>query len=165
MVKPKRKKERTAEVKTNIDLPRVVIDTCVFISAKISKDITSSPVEILKKWREGYFIVMISDDILEELVRILTEKHICTEDEIIELVAEIVVKCRLLESWETDCFDKADKGDNILAAAIYQGKANYLVTTDKNILNLKHYRKTTIISPNKFLEELEIDKKLKCAKI
>lgn len=167
MPKPRSNKTRTAQKNTEHEIqtqgislnttesPRVVIDTCVFISAKISTNNTSSPFKIIEKWREGYFILIISPKLLEELILKLSERTECTERYINNFVEEILLNSLMLDDdWETNCFDSIDPEDNILASAIYQGNAHYLVSTDKAVLNKKTFQNTTIINPNNFLVEL-----------
>lgn len=167
MPKPRSKKRRTVqeniecEIETQVsppdivELPKVVIDTCVFISAKISKSSTSSPVQILEKWREGHFTLIISPELLEELIYKLSERTQCTRKDLEDFVREILLNSLVLEGgWTTHCFDSVDPEDNILAAATYQGNAHYLVSTDNAVLNKKVFQNTLIINPNKFLIEL-----------
>ncbi|WP_199332515.1 PIN domain-containing protein [Anabaena catenula] len=56
--------------------PLVIVDTSVFISALLSKNQNSAPCQIIIFWREGKFNLVISPQILEELVEKLLAKNI-----------------------------------------------------------------------------------------
>lgn len=56
--------------------------------------------------------------------------------------------------YQTNYLDKIDPKDNIFLSACYEGKANYLVSTDKHLLKLKHFHNTLIFNPQSFLNQL-----------
>jgi putative PIN family toxin of toxin-antitoxin system len=70
---------------------KVVLDTSVFVSALLSKNKNSSPSEILRKWREGYFTLVTSPQILYEITEKLVDLNVAEEDiaELLSLVARI----------------------------------------------------------------------------
>ena len=57
-------------------MPKVVIDTSVFVAAILSKNSQSAPNQVLNKWRQGYLTLIISPQILEELVITLLRQKI-----------------------------------------------------------------------------------------
>ncbi|HEY9704079.1 MAG TPA: putative toxin-antitoxin system toxin component, PIN family [Allocoleopsis sp.] len=65
---------------TSDNLPLVVLDTSVFISAFLSKNRKSAPGQIIKYWKQGKFKLVMSPQILEELVFKLLEKKIAESD-------------------------------------------------------------------------------------
>ena len=54
----------------------VILDTSVFVSALLSKNPNSAPCKIIIYWREGRFNLVISPQMLEELVEKLLVKDI-----------------------------------------------------------------------------------------
>ncbi len=58
--------------------------------------------------------------------------------------------------YSTDYLDRIDPKDNMLLAAAFEAKANYLVTLDKkHLLPLKHFKGTSIVAPFQFNKEIE----------
>lgn len=57
-------------------MAKVVIDTSVFVAAILSKNSQSAPNQVVNKWRQGYLILIISPQILEELVITLLRQKI-----------------------------------------------------------------------------------------
>ncbi|MGL5032703.1 MAG: PIN domain-containing protein, partial [Microcystaceae cyanobacterium] len=50
------------------NLPLVILDTSVFIAAILSKNPNSGPSQIIQYWKEGKFRLVMSPQLLEELV-------------------------------------------------------------------------------------------------
>lgn len=136
---------------------RVVIDTCVFVSAKIGKSHENFPLQVINKWREENFFLITSEKILAEVILKLDKKFNYPRKEILDCIDEIYCSpnALVLEDWDTNVFDPIDPNDNMLVSASYQGNANYLVSSDKRVLNQKQYQGTTIINVNNFLAELQ----------
>ncbi len=51
---------------------KVILDTSVFISAILSKNPNTAPNQILQRWQEGYFRLVISPQLQEELIIVLS---------------------------------------------------------------------------------------------
>jgi predicted nucleic acid-binding protein len=62
------------------DSPLVILDTSVFLSALLSKNPNIAPCRIIRYWREGRFKLVISPQLLEELVEKLLLKNIDRND-------------------------------------------------------------------------------------
>jgi len=130
---------------------RVVIDTNVLISAIFW---AGKPKKILNKSRKGDITFLTSEILLKELTDVLTAKnkpfHL-TEREVnfiikhIKKIAEIVTT----KSKVSICRDGAD--NRVLECAIY-GNADYIVTGDKHLLDIKEIRAVEIISTAEFLK-------------
>ena len=56
--------------------------------------------------------------------------------------------------YQTNYLDNIDQKDNMFLSACYEGKANYLVSNDRHLLNLKHFHNTLIFNPQSFLNQL-----------
>jgi uncharacterized protein len=110
---------------------RAVFDTNVFVSALLSRNPTSPTQELLRRWREEEFILLVSQTLLIELVGKLQERGI-GQDRIQELLATIT---RLAE-WADVPPEAvvpvvtADPDDDQILACATVGRANYLVTYD-----------------------------------
>jgi len=131
---------------------KAILDTNVFISGVFWK---GPPSEILKAWQEERFRLAISLPILEEYRRVLDE---LTKEraipvltpilKIIELHSEIVEPVSFAEPVCSDADD-----DKFLEAAIAAG-ADYVVSGDKALLNLKSHLGVEIVRPSRFLKLL-----------
>jgi uncharacterized protein len=134
----------------------VILDTSVFISALLSKNPNSAPCKIIIYWREGRFNLVISPQILEELVEKLLAKNIDKTDIKDILTAIFYTAIKIQGTYEATILDNIDPNDNMFLAAAYEVSADYLVSLDKkHILPLKHYHGTQILSPDLFIRILD----------
>lgn len=133
--------------------PRLVIDTNVFVSALLFKGVASRLVPL---WQSGRIVYLLSRPILEEYLRVLAyPKFSLTEREIKGLI-----EGDLLPYVET-IQDPAlrgipylkDPSDQKFLALAKTGKANYLLSGDKVLLEVKQIAQATILSPGDFLNE------------
>ncbi|MBE9219781.1 putative toxin-antitoxin system toxin component, PIN family [Dolichospermum flos-aquae] len=137
-------------------IPLVIVDTSVFISALLSKNPNSAPCQIIIFWREGKFNLVISPQILEELVEKLLAKNIDKTDIKDILTAIFYTAIKIQGTYEATILDNIDPNDNMFLAAAYEVSADYLVSLDKkHILPLKHYHRTQILSPDLFIRILD----------
>jgi len=126
---------------------RVVIDSNVLISGLIWG---GNPGTVIKKWRSNSFILLISPFILAELVNFL-EQHGIGDNEKEVIVNEFQTGAtKVIPSRKVDIC--RDKKDNQVLDLCLAGKADYLVTGDKDLLVLKELKKTKIASPKEFIE-------------
>ena len=138
------------------DSPLVILDTSVFLSALLSKNPNSAPCQIIRYWREDRFKLVISPQLLEELVEKLLLKNIDRNDikDILRAIFYTAIKIQGI--YQATLLDQVDPNDNMFLAAAYEIGADYLVSLDKkHILPLKHYHHTQILSPNLFLQVLQ----------
>lgn len=129
--------------------PRVVVDTNTFISAIFWG---GRPLKVINLWRQKEkYSLLISPEILAEIISKLKHKFRLPQT--------------LLKEWESLLRSRAllvvpqikvrvgrDPQDNILLEAAAAGKAHYLVTGDKDLLVLKTFKKTKILSSAQFLK-------------
>ena len=136
---------------------KVVLDTNVLVSALLFKGGLSKLLFPLKK-----FILLFSEETLNEFIKVLHyPKFSLTEEEIEYLLQfEILPYSKIVEV--TFKFDKEicpDKDDLKFLELAVSAKANYIITGDKDLLNLKKINKIKILSPKEFLSLLK--KKIK----
>lgn len=125
-----------------------VFDTNVLIAAIITEGNCS---KLLRRARAGEFSLITCPFILTELRRILSKKFSLSNADTalaLEPISEAssqVIKHNLKI---TDiCRDAAD--DNIIACAV-AANADYLVTGDSDLLEIKNYKGVKIITPRDF---------------
>ncbi len=138
---------------------KVVIDTNVFVAGFLGKNEHSYPAQIIFMWQSGTFQLVMSPQILREIVAKLVEKGV--DDDIVEVFIFNAGKFALQIPgvYETTKLSKIDPDDNMFLAAAYESKADYLVSYDKkSLLPLKHFHGTQILSPHLFLRALVTEK-------
>ena len=136
-------------------MPKVVIDTSVFIAGLLSKNKYSGPSLIISMWRDNAFILVMSPQILQEIVAKMLDKSI-PEDEVVEFVTTMGrIALFINGAYETAKLDAVDASDNMFLAACLESKADFLVSFDsKSLLPIKHFHGTTIYTPELFLRVL-----------
>jgi uncharacterized protein len=141
-------------------LPRVVIDTNLFVSGAISP--RGLPHQLLQAWRTGAFTLLISAEQRGEVQEVLSRPEIARRynlsDEakahLLFLIDTLALQAPLRQRLPIHVRDPKD--DHLLAAAL-GGKADYLVTGDADLLTLDRDPKLPnlrILSVRSFLDLL-----------
>jgi len=73
-------------------------------------------------------------------------------EELIEIISLIAL--RIPGVYEATMLDDIDPNDNKFIAAAYEAKADFVISLDSDLLNLKYSHGTQIITPAAFLEYL-----------
>ena len=135
-------------------LIRAVVDTNVFISSTLYEGPTSN---LLSYWQQRRFIYLISKQILEEYIKVLSyPKFRLTEEEIKWIIEE-----ELLPYVETVKIKtpvsviKADPSDNIFLSTAVEGKASFIISGDRHLLAVKKYQDVQIVKARDFFDLIE----------
>ena len=127
---------------------KAVIDTNIWISFLIGKLLAGLDDYIL----DGLLEVVISAEQLEEITTVLKRpkfrKHFSTDD-IEEFLSLLYKSARIVEVHHT-IIDCRDEKDNFILEAAIRGRADYIVTGDKDLLVLNPYRGKKIIGFKEF---------------
>ncbi len=129
---------------------RIVLDTNVIIAAFATRGLCA---DVLELCLSGHTLVT-SEFILLETREKLSEKLHLPESVIHDIISylqdnsEIVVPSRIAES---TCRDKDDA--KIIGTAV-SGKANFIITGDKDLLVLINHEQVKIMTPRAFWEFL-----------
>ena len=120
---------------------KAVLDTNVFVSAALSKNQSSPTRELIERWKQGEFVLLICNPLAGEIVEKLTERAI-SKDKINMLVEDMAQLAEWVEVPEEKIEDLlSDPDDNVVVACAVEGGANYLVTYDPHFDSLKgNYR-------------------------
>jgi uncharacterized protein len=125
-----------------------VLDTNVLLAAIITEGICS---KLLHRARIREFSLISCLFIIKELRRILSKKFRLSQEELaltMEPIREAFSQVIEHNLKITDvCRDAAD--DNIIACVV-AARAEYLVTGDSDLLEIKSYKETKIITPRDF---------------
>ena len=134
--------------------PKVVLDTSIYVSSFLTKTPLSAPNQIISLWKQGHFILIMTPQLRKELIIVLSRKGI--EPELIKELVKSINRLALHSegAYQTNFLDSIDANDNIFLSACYESKADYLVSLDKHLLNLKHFHQTLIFNPHSFLNQL-----------
>ena len=130
---------------------RVIIDTNLWLSflltpstSKLDNILSDSGIKLI-------FSKELIDEFLEVSQRPKFRKYFSFDD-LQHLLFTIEEKAEFIEVSDTVNICR-DPKDNFLLALAKEGKVNYLVTGDKDLLVLEKYYKTNIITVNKLIEE------------
>lgn len=138
---------------------RAVIDTNLFVSGLFADQGTAFQLQEL--WVKGVFELAVSEDILKEvrstLLKPAVDKKLHLDkagvNEVIDLIREkavIVTKDR----YETDVIT-ADCSDNKFLACALEADADYIVSGDNHLLEIKHFHKIQIVDANAFVKKFK----------
>jgi uncharacterized protein len=138
---------------------RAVLDTNVLASGFVEfATAERAPARLLRLWREQRFALVVSVEILTELLDTFRDPYFRRQ-----LTLEQIHAAQLLlqeEAIWTPLTARMSgvathpEDDQILAAAV-SGQAEYLVTGDKQLQQLGTYQDVRMISPRAFLDLLE----------
>jgi len=131
---------------------RVVIDVNILVSGLIVP--TGQPAAVIKMWLDGKFTLLTCATHVDELRATLHNPRVA------ELIKPYMAGCRLVNQLRKLAEDvdplppierSPDPDDDYLLALSEAGKANYLVTGDKNgLLDLDTHKGAQIISARGF---------------
>lgn len=133
---------------------KVVLDTNIFVAGYLSRTKLGYPSQILDLWRNDAFTLVVSPQILEEIVAKLLEKGVA-EDVLEELVFTIgQIALYIPGAYETCKLNNIDPDDNKFLAAALESGADFVVSYDaKSLLPIKHFYGTQILIPELFIRQ------------
>lgn len=137
---------------------RVVIDTSTLVSfALTSGEITS---QIIRAWQAEEFTLLTTAVMRDELRRVLDRPRIRARAE-----APLTWIADELEhhSWHvpgqmTVTGACRDPKDDVFLACAVEGQADYLVSSDRDLLDLHHYQDICIVNPGQLLVGLQLSR-------
>ena len=130
---------------------RVTLDANVIIAAFAARGLCQAVFEYCLDNHE----ILLSEPLLEEVSRNLEKKlklPIATADEIAGFLRAHAI---LVEPVEVDPEICRDKKDLMVLATALAAKASYLVTGDRDLLDVKQYRGCPILSPRSFWKNVK----------
>lgn len=133
---------------------RVVLDTNVLVSALL---FTGKLSKIVDLWRQGKVIPLISRETFEELRAVLEyPKFSLAPDEIQSIIEnEILPFFEVVEIKENIRGVCRDPGDDKFLACALSGSAHFILSGDKDLIDLKSYKTIRIIKTSEFLRLFE----------
>jgi putative PIN family toxin of toxin-antitoxin system len=131
---------------------RVVLDTNALVSALLFSGVSSKLVSL---WQNGLIAPLLSREILDEYLRVLSyPKFALSEEEIKELIQEEILPfAEVVKPKRRLRVVRRDPSDNKFLECAVAGKANVIISGDKDLLSLGRYRQIRIQSPAQFLAD------------
>jgi len=130
---------------------KTVLDTNVFISALFWR---GAPYRVVEQGLGGAFIMVTSQDIIQEIGRTLTRKFGFPLEDTREFLKTIVLSSYVVSPTEKLYVVEADPDDDKIIECAIAGDASLIVSGDRHLLDMKKYRSIVIISPQDFLKRL-----------
>lgn len=137
---------------------KVVLDANVFISALLTPGGTAA--RVLDLARQRAFDLLLSPPILREWRRVLQypklkKRHGRTPDELEAFLQDWLNLATLTPGKKKVRVVKDDPEDDMYLACALEGQADFIVSGDQHLKNLKSFEGIPIVSPAEFLEAVE----------
>jgi len=136
---------------------RAVIDTNLFISGLFGKDSLSAKLQDL--WINQEFELVTSIEIIKEVSRVLRypriKKRFHPKDETLKRFFRLVFRKAVItkDIYKTDRIAD-DPSDNKFLACALEGKADFIVSRDQHLRNLKQFHGIKIIDASTFVKKV-----------
>lgn len=136
---------------------KAVVDANLLVSAFISP--LGYPREIAERWRRGDFILVTSREIVEEINRVLhlpriQVKYHLAESDIQAFVLTLIHKSNCVSGELALKNIAPDPGDDKIISCAIEGEAQFIVTGDGALQQVKEYQGINIINAQQFISIL-----------
>jgi putative PIN family toxin of toxin-antitoxin system len=135
---------------------RLVIDTSSLVSYALTQGELMR--RVVAHWQAGTFTLLSSPGTRAELASVLARPSIrqlatAPLDELVRGLERFSVHVPGTRDLAGACRDPKD--DKFLVCAV-EGQAHYLVSSDRDLLDMHHYQDVAIVNPGQFLLALEL---------
>jgi putative PIN family toxin of toxin-antitoxin system len=132
--------------------PRVVLDTNVLVSGLLGGTAT----DVIRRWRAGDLLMILSPEIMAEYEGVLNRPKFRLPKWVVQ---DMLAYIRASAEWVTPVAEEPsvarDASDDKFLFAAASGRADYLVSADPDLLDLKELRNIPIVPPWEFLSLLD----------
>jgi putative PIN family toxin of toxin-antitoxin system len=125
-----------------------VFDTNILFSATGWR---GKPFECVQRARSGEVQVLNCPELIEELAEKLEARLHFSADQVAETIADYLGFLQVIQIPKVLMAVPRDPEDNMVLECAVEGHAQYIVSGDKHLLELKEYRGIRIIRPGDFL--------------
>ncbi len=139
---------------------RAVLDTNILVSALITKK-SSAPLQIYRAFTAQKFLLITSPSILAEVEDVINREKIAKYHKLASEQRQAVIEQLVTLSFialdsmgNGQVIIKRDPEDDKFLHAAYGAHADYIVSGDHHLLDLREYKGIKIVTPNDFLEIL-----------
>jgi putative PIN family toxin of toxin-antitoxin system len=134
-------------------LTKIVLDTNILISAIV---FGGKPRGVLEATIKGQIKLVLTEEIIEEMRRVLEGKKFQFPGEITDLIVhEIESLVEIVKPKERLTVIENDPEDNRVLECAQESKADYIVSGDFHLLGIKEFAGTKILTPGEFLDILD----------
>jgi uncharacterized protein len=131
------------------EILKIVPDTNVLISAFITD---GNEYQILKLAKQNNIKILLSPDILDEFEDVIKRPRLgFSFEQINSFTQQINNISEKIYPSETLSIIKEDPDDDKILEAASKGKADYIISGDNHLLNLKEFRNIKIVNASTFL--------------
>jgi putative PIN family toxin of toxin-antitoxin system len=136
----------------SIKIKRIIIDTNLWISFLITNDFN----KLDHFLNSDKYLVVFSDELFDEFLEVVHREKFARyfNDLNIKILVEIINEKALFVKVFSIVNVCRDVKDNFLLSLAIDGEVDYLITGDNDLLILKHYQKTSILTINDFISTL-----------
>ena len=137
---------------------RAVIDTNLFISGLFAKDSLSAQLQNL--WIDQQFELVTSLEIVKEISRVLSypriKERFKPKEKNVRRFFRLIFRKAILSKdlYQTDRIAD-DPTDNKFLACALEKKADYIVSRDPHLRNLKHFHGIQIVDATTFIRKVK----------
>lgn len=129
--------------------PKVVLDTNIYISSVFW---IGKPHKIIELAIDRKIEVLVSQEILAELEEVLRRDFVEDHQFIESQTALILEYAKVVKPLNKIFVVKDDPDDNKIIECAVTAKAEYIITGDPHLLNLKEFQHIKILNPDQFLK-------------
>jgi putative PIN family toxin of toxin-antitoxin system len=130
-------------------VPRVVIDTNIYISAIFWN---GKPREVIDLGRDGKITIFTSLDIENEIAGKLKTTFKLAEEDVNQILLDFSTFTLPIRISKQLIVVQDDPDDNKFIECAVECKANYIISGDRHLLNLKEYEGIKLIKSSDFLK-------------
>lgn len=133
----------------------VVIDTNVLASGVLQH--SSPPAGVIDAWLRGEIDIVVSDHLLSELRRTLDKpyfRRMTSPQRVEQVLQNIALQATLVTPAPLRHSRATHPEDDLILATAVAGRAQFLVTGDRQLLALGQYREVRIVTAGEFLAVL-----------
>lgn len=130
---------------------KIVLDTNVILAAYLTRGAAS---KIVKKWAEGCFELLISEEIVEEYLRILLSQNI-DSDLVADFSKQLDKYAKMVYPKQKINLVEDDPDDDKFFECAVEGQARYIVSNDKHLLKMANYKGINVLSVQQFIKLFE----------
>ena len=136
----------------------IVLDANIYVSSLINTQ--GNPKRIVERWEQNQFNVLVSTSIIDEIGRVLrypriVKRHRQDEGSIQRFLELLSRQAVMVEPTVVLDVIREDQSDNRYLECAVEGKAQYIISGDKHLLELGEYRGIVILPPAAFVTLLE----------
>jgi len=130
---------------------RLVIDTNILVSAFVFE---GKPLELIERAIAGGSELCLSAFIRGELFRILETKFVYDQQSLLRVDGYIERNFTVVKTGVLPTVVERDPSDNNILAVAEIVRADYIISGDKDLLDLVSYQKVPIVTADQFLKVL-----------